>query len=249
MAATTRPPKSERATPLIRFDAVERVVHWVNAVLFLVLVVTGAALYLQPVGAIVGRRALVQDIHLYCGLALPVPVLVAAAGYWGRSFRRDLGRLNRWSRVDGKWLARAVKARFPMPKNITSGVGKFNAGQKLNAAFVAGAGLVMLGTGVIMHWFHPWPLSWRTGATFVHDWIALAIGLVIIGHVGMAVRDPDALKSMFTGRISRRWAEKHAPLWVRELDTEVERVPPEQLPSWVRDLEESKRAAGPDRSG
>jgi formate dehydrogenase subunit gamma len=93
-------------------------------------------------------------------------------------------------------------------------VGKFNAGQKLNASFVAGAGLVMLGTGVIMRWYHPWPLSWRTGATFVHDWLALAIGFVIIGHIWMALRDWDALRSMFVGTISRSWGKRHAPAWV-----------------------------------
>jgi formate dehydrogenase subunit gamma len=203
---------------ILRFDLVERVVHWVNAALFLALVATGAALYLEPIGSLVGRRALVVDIHLACGIALPLPVLVAIAGRWGGFFRRDLGRLNRWSANDRRWLARALRFRFPLPRSLVSGVGKFNAGQKLNAAFVAGAGLVMLGTGLIMEWYHPWPLAWRTGATFVHDWLALALGLVIIGHIGMALRDPDSLGSMVRGSISRKWADRHAPVWVAEVD-------------------------------
>ena len=41
---------SAGAACLLRFDGVERAVHWVNATLFLVLVVTGAALYLEPLG-------------------------------------------------------------------------------------------------------------------------------------------------------------------------------------------------------
>lgn len=210
-------PRGGSAAPLLRFDAVERTVHWINAVLFLILVFTGAVLYLEPLQAVIGRRALVQDIHLYCGIALPVPVLIAVAGYWGKSFRRDLKRLNRWSGNDRRWLARALRGRYPLPKSLTAGVGKFNAGQKLNAAFVAGAGLVMLGTGLIMHFYHPWPLSWRTGATFVHDWLALFVGFVIIGHIGMALRDSDSLRSMIGGRISRGWAERHAPLWAEEI--------------------------------
>ena len=42
MAATTRPPERppRPAALLVRFDWVERVLHWVNATLFLVLVVT-----------------------------------------------------------------------------------------------------------------------------------------------------------------------------------------------------------------
>jgi formate dehydrogenase subunit gamma len=89
---------------LVRFDAVERAVHWVNAGLFLVLVGTGAILYLEPLQAIVGRRALVQDIHVYAGLALPVPLLIALAGSWGRALRDDLRRFNRWSTDDWDWF-------------------------------------------------------------------------------------------------------------------------------------------------
>jgi formate dehydrogenase subunit gamma len=243
MAATTRPPDppaggpagnppgrpvaqrpeagkttAATATPsgsLLRFDAVERALHWVNAVLFGILIVTGAALYLQPIGEFFGRRALVEDIHVYSGLALPVPVILALCGSWGRALRADVRRFNRWTAEDRAWV-RALTKPAPMRRRHLAAVrkGKFNAGQKLNAAFIAGSGLVMLGTGEIMRWYHPYPLSWRTGATFVHDWLALSIGIVVIGHIVMALRDPDALRSMFTGRISRRWAKRHAPAWV-----------------------------------
>jgi formate dehydrogenase subunit gamma len=217
MAATTRrPEQAKRAeASLPRFDWIERVLHWVNAALFITLVVTGAALYLEPVGALVGRRALVQDIHVYAGIALPVPLLAAVLGPWGRGLRADLRRFNRWTKNDRDWL-RAVLSRGSRRRYDFRfiEVGKFNAGQKLNAAWTAGGGLVMLGTGCIMRWYHPWPLSWRTGATFVHDWLALGMGLVIIGHIGMALRDPEVLRSMFTGRISRNWASRHAAAWI-----------------------------------
>lgn len=219
MAATIRRPKPGPAPILLRFDGLERALHWVNALLFGILVVTGAALYLEPIGALIGRRALVEDIHVYTGVALPVPVILALAGPWGRSLRADLRRFNRWSKTDRSWL-RSLLHPGPVRRREMAAlrVGKFNAGQKANAAFVAGAGLVMLGTGVIMRWYHPWPLDWRTGATFVHDWLALALGFVIIGHVGMALRDPDALKSIFTGTISRAWGRRHAVAWVEGED-------------------------------
>ncbi|MBV9660525.1 MAG: cytochrome b/b6 domain-containing protein [Acidimicrobiales bacterium] len=216
MAATTRPRE------LTRFDQVERVVHWINAALFMTLVATGAILYLDALQRLVGRRALIEDIHLASGLALPVPFAAALAGRWGAGLRRDLRRFNRWTRHDILWFRSLFKDRANRAalQNLVQ-LGKFNPGQKLNAAFIAGAGLVMLGTGVIMKWYHPWPLSWRTGATFVHDWLALSIGVVIIGHVGMALRDPDALRAMWSGRISRRWAESHAPAWLAEQADEV----------------------------
>jgi formate dehydrogenase subunit gamma len=217
MAATTHSPDPQRVTltQLVRFDRVERAVHWVNATLFLILVVTGAALYLEPVGALIGRRALVEDVHVYTGLALPVPLLIALSGWWGRALREDVRRFNRWTKDDRAWL-RALAQSGPdrRQRGNQMRVGKFTPGQKLNAAFIAGAGLVLLGTGVVMRWYHPWPLSWRTGATFVHDWLALAVGLVIIGHIWMALRDWDALRSMFGGTISRSWAKRHAPAWL-----------------------------------
>ncbi len=220
MAVTTRRPdgagRAGRAGPLlVRFDRVERAVHWINATLFLILLATGAVLYLEPLQALVGRRAVVEDIHVYTGLALPLPLLVALSGSWGQALRDDVRRFNRWSKDDRVWLRALFR---PGPDRhvdrASLRLGKFNAGQKLNAAFVAGAGLVMLGTGVIMRWYHPWPLSWRTGATFVHDWLALAVGFVIIGHVWMALRDWDALRSMLVGTISRSWGRRHAPAWV-----------------------------------
>jgi formate dehydrogenase subunit gamma len=215
MAATTRPPEPAIAPPLPRFDRLERAVHWVNATLFLILVVTGAALYLEPIGALIGRRALVQDIHVYTGLALPVPLLIAVSGRWGRGLREDLRRFNRWTRSDRAWfraLFRPLPQRQRRMRELR--LGKFNPGQKLNASWTVGAGLVLLGTGVIMRWYHPWPLDWRTGATFVHDWLALGVGLVIIGHIWMALRDWDALRAMFVGTVSRAWATRHAPAWV-----------------------------------
>ena len=220
MAVTTPRPETE-ARPgtgpggLLRFDLVERVVHWVNALLFGVLVLTGAALYIGSLGSIIGRRALVENIHVYCGLALPVPVVLALAGRWGRGFRRDIARMNRWSRADRDWFRALFKGgrdRFRLLSEVP--LGKFNPGQKLNASFVAGAGLVMLATGVVMRWYHPYPIDWRTGATFVHDWLALGLGLVILGHIGLALRDPDAFRSMWTGRIARSWARRHAPAWL-----------------------------------
>jgi formate dehydrogenase subunit gamma len=197
-------PKAE--PPLLRFDRVERSLHWINATLFGILMFTGAALYAGPVSAIVGNRELVRTFHVYSGLALPIPLLLAVLGRKGGQLRTDLGRLNRWSRDDARWFRRRQRA------DVT--LGKFNPGQKLNAAFIFAAAIVMMATGSIMKWFKPFPIDWRTGATFVHDWVALAIGIVIIGHIWMACRDWDALRSMFVGTVSRAWGARHAPAWV-----------------------------------
>lgn len=206
--STARAP-TVREPPLLRFDRVERTLHWVNASLFGTLMLTGAALYAGPVSVLVGNREVVRTLHVWSGLALPLPLLLAVASRRGARLRTDLRRLNRWDRGDGRWFRRRNRS--------TVRLGKFNPGQKLNAAFIAGAGVVMLATGSIMHWFEPFPIDWRTGATFVHDWFAIGIWIAVIGHILFAVRDGDALDSMIGGEVPADWARKKAPRWYEEL--------------------------------
>jgi formate dehydrogenase gamma subunit len=217
----TRPSGAQvqREKMLLRFDRVERAAHWANATLFFILIGTGAILYIGQLSVLVGRRVLIDDIHVYCGLALPVPLLISLAGSWGKELRADLSRFNRWTADDRRWLRLATKARSERKAARNQlAIGKFNAGQKLNAVFVGAVIVVMLATGSVMHWFSLWPLSWRTGATFVHQWLAIAVVVVVIGHITYALRDPAALRSMLKGTISRRWALRHAPAWVVETD-------------------------------
>jgi formate dehydrogenase subunit gamma len=195
--------------PILRFDRRERTLHWVNATLFGILMLTGAALYAGPISTIVGNREAVRALHVYSGLLLPVPLLLSVLGRRGKRLRTDLGRLNRWSLDDARWLRRRHRREVAL--------GKFNPGQKLNSSFIAGAAVVMLGTGSIMKWFDLFPLDWRTGATFAHDWFAFGVWIAVLGHIMFALRDGDALDSMISGTVPAAWARKKAPLWYEEL--------------------------------
>jgi formate dehydrogenase subunit gamma len=96
-------------------------------------------------------------------------------------------------------------------------LGKFNPGQKLNATFIGASIVIMLMTGSIMKWFKPFPDSWRTGATFVHDTTWLALCIVIAGHILFAVRDYDSLRGMVAGWVPERWARREHPRWWAEV--------------------------------
>jgi formate dehydrogenase subunit gamma len=145
-------------------------------------------------------------VHELAGLALPLPFLFG----WvqSRRFRRDVSSLGRWIPDDRRWLRRRLRPGVLL--------GKFNAGQKLNATFLAAAGLVMLGTGIVLRWPHLVTLDGRTGATFVHDWFALGIWCAVGGHVLYAFRDPEALRSMVRGTVSARWARTERPRWYHD---------------------------------
>ena len=188
-----------------RFDRVERAVHWCNATLFLVLLATGASLYFPQLSTIVAHRHTVKTIHVYAGLLLPVPLLLGLLLPGSRQFRRDVSRINRWTTDDRRWWSRRTRS--------TAQLGKFNPGQKLNAIFVAAAIVLMLMTGSIMRWFEPFPDSWRTGATFVHDWVFITLLVVIVGHIVFAFSDPDSLRSMVRGWVPEQWARRERPRW------------------------------------
>jgi formate dehydrogenase subunit gamma len=212
MAATTsRPERADDARPLPRFTRVERVAHWLNAALFGVVMITGAFMYFGELSTLVGNRLVVRTVHLYGGLLIPVVFLVALAPRWGRSLRADLARLNRWSDEDRRWFRRRHRGSGSVQ------VGKFNPGQKLNAAFILGAAAVMVGTGAIMRWYEPFSDAIRQGATFTHDWFALFVWASVIGHVVLALGDPDALGGMLHGTVSARWARTKRPAWFAEV--------------------------------
>lgn len=192
---------------LDRFALAVRLVHWVFALLMLVCIVTAAILYNGSLMLMVGHRHLVETAHVWCGLALPVPILLGAAS---AAFRTDVRRLNRFRPEDWRWLRSSSRRDGSIP------VGKFNAGQKVNAWLVAGSTVVLLVTGVVMEWTGLARLSWRSGATFVHDWYALGLGLLVVGHLGYALRDREALRGMRVGRVSTAWARVEHDAWVEE---------------------------------
>jgi formate dehydrogenase subunit gamma len=194
---------------VLRFDGVQRVAHWSNALLFGILMLTALPLYFPSLSDVVGRRALVANIHVWSGVVLPVPIVISLLGPWGAQMRRDIRRINAWTNDEVKWLR-------SLGRNAPRVVDKFNPGQKLNAIFVGGSILVMLATGFILKWFGFFPVSWRTGATFVHDVLALAIFVVVIGHILFALTHPESMRSMLKGWVSEAWAARNAPGWLRE---------------------------------
>jgi len=190
----------------VRFDASERVVHWLTAVVALGLIATGAVMYLGPLATLVGYRGVVRVVHFWCGVAVPVPVVLGLlAPRRGRALRADARELERFDARDRAWLRRRNRA--------TVGAGKFNAGQKLNSALLLGSGAVLFATGLMLHFAVHVPVDLRTGATFVHDWFALGVALLVTGHIAFALRDPGALGGMLTGSVTETWARRHHPRW------------------------------------
>jgi formate dehydrogenase subunit gamma len=208
--ASTEPSGNNASASVPRFSHAERMIHRTTAILMTICILTAAVLYNGQISLLVGHRRLVELIHVYCGFALPVPMLLGIVSF---AYRADLRRLGRFTPADRRWLL--TRAR----RDGTITVGKFNAGQKLNASLACGSIFVLLGTGVLMYFVGLAPLPWRSGATFVHDWFSLALGLLVVGHVFFALKDPEARRGMRTGSVSRSWARTEHAGWLDDLES------------------------------
>jgi formate dehydrogenase subunit gamma len=190
---------------LLRFDATTRIVHWATAGLGIVVLLTGTILYVDQLSTKIGRRALIENVHVVCSWLLVVPLLVGVLlSRPGRRLRADLTELSRWTKADRRWLRRSTRV---------TPAGKFNGGQKLASALFAGLFVMQLLTGSLMLWNRPFADSWRTGATYVHDWGYLALAVIVTGHVLEAISQPTLLRSMIDGTVPRRYAERERPQW------------------------------------
>jgi formate dehydrogenase subunit gamma len=204
-----------RADMLPRFSRGERLVHRTTALLVGALTLTGAALYVEPLALAVGRRTLVEGLHIAAGLLLPVPMLLGLAG--SPALRADVRRLDRMTRTDWQWLRRRDR------RSAGLGVGKFNGGQKLAAAVILGAGLVLFATGLLL--IAParisLPVRVREGATITHDLFTAGLLALLAGHLWLAYRHPEARAALRTGDVDRSYAEREHPAWAAEQPTQV----------------------------
>lgn len=204
--------RAEGEVLIKRFSTAERWAHRSIAILTAILLITAALLYIPDFAAVIGNRQIVRVIHEVAGFALPIPLLLAL---FSRAFRDDTSRLNRFKPSDWQWLRSRSRRLGAIP------VGKFNAGQKLNAAFSLGWIIVMLATGSMMFFSSHFSDLLRTGATFVHDWLTLAVFVVVLGHIYMAFNDATARAGMRSGSVPLTWAVREHREWAMEESTPV----------------------------
>ena len=189
---------------LLRFTRTERALHWVHATAFLVLLATGLALYLPSLAELVGRRPLLKNVHVYTVVAWAVAIVVVVLVGDRRSLRRTLRE------IDGSTGTTAMAApaqRAP---------GRFNAGQKLNAAITAAFAMLFAVSGTLL-WLGERDTRFRFAQTIlIHDWLTQISLVLFLGHLYLAVIHPStrhALNGMTRGWVDVEWAERHHPKW------------------------------------
>jgi formate dehydrogenase subunit gamma len=189
-----------------RFSKTERTLHWANAAFFFFLLATGLILYLPSLSVAFGRRTLIQDVHFWSGIAWVAVLALIVLGGDRRGVLRTAREIDDFDRDDLHWLA----GHKPAPQ------GRFNAGQKINAALTAAFTVLFLVSGLLL-WFGERDTSWRFASTVVlHDGLMYVSLVLLIGHLYLAVINPStrhALRGITTGSVSEDWAATHHPKW------------------------------------
>lgn len=203
-------------TPLtvLRYSLAERVVHWLAAVSYLYLLLTGLAFFLPVLWWITGffgGGPTVRYWHPIAGLCFVATVLWMF-GAWRRDMRITAG--------DREWQKSVLHYIRNEDEHLPP-VGRFNTGQKQFFWIMFYAGLGLLGSGLVL-WFTdalPWSLRWlRYGAILVHvtAFLATAAGFIVHIYMGTAVVT-GGFSSVIRGEVSRTWAKAHHRLWLEEV--------------------------------
>lgn len=211
---------------VFRFTAGTRTFHWVHAVCFILLGLTGAALVtagLQPISNIFGGIQVSRDIHRWAAAIFTISIflffLFGASGRELRSWAKSSFKFTRDDFAHAKnFPIEFFGGHKPFPPQ-----GKFNGGEKLNSMLMITGLLCIAISGYIM-WFAPSMPQWLVQWAYVaHSGFALLIMAVFLAHFYLGVLHPDsnqALGGMFNGYIPEKFAYEHYEKWYNEVKAE-----------------------------
>jgi formate dehydrogenase subunit gamma len=213
---------------LLRFNAFERLVHWMTATCFVVLALSG--------------------LNITFGRALLLPLIGPGAfsewSQWAKfghnylSFPFTLGVVliflmwlagNIPSARDVEWVKQGgglVGGKHPP-------AGRFNAGQKLIYWIVIVGGTAAAVTGyLLMFPFYATDIAGMQVAQIVHGCVAVLFVAAMLGHIYIGTIGMEgAFEGMGTGQVDLNWAKQHHPQWVeQELGGKGAAPPPQATP-------------------
>jgi formate dehydrogenase subunit gamma len=196
-----------------RFNGFQMVAHWMLAVVFLFLGLTGLVL-------LFGRSALIPLLgheafsvlalvskqgHNYVGLLLVVSLLLMLAA---------LVKRNLYEKGDLKWM---LTAGGMLGKSHPS-IGFFNLGEKCLFWLVIGLGMIIAASGIVLLL----PIFGQGRVVIelthiVHVGSALSLLAVSFFHMYLGLYGVEgALDGMTNGYVDINWAEAHHDRWARE---------------------------------
>ena len=200
-----------RSNELLRHTVSERVNHWLTAICFVLLALSGLAFFhplFWPLSQLFGGGVWNRILHPFAGIVL----FVLFAYMYGQFYK-----LNRMTEADWEWLRHIREVAGGSDRNMPP-QGKYNGGQKVLFWALSGCLILMVFSGIVM-WraYFTFPLTLvRVGAVVHAATGAVAIALIIL-HIYAAIWTKGTIDAMFRGTVTRGWARQHHEKWYREM--------------------------------
>ena len=204
---------SDRRDTIVRYNASERTKHWVVAISFVLLTLSGLALFHPAMfwlSDLFGGGTWTRILHPFIGIVMFVAFVLLIMSLW-----RD----NRFSERDWQWLKQWRDIVNNREENVPE-VGRYNAGQKLLfvVLVVCMLGLLLSGFAIWRPYFAPYfPIGLIRLAATVHAICAFVIICSIIVHVYAGIWGKGSVHAMTHGTVTPGWAWKHHRAWFRDM--------------------------------
>jgi formate dehydrogenase subunit gamma len=203
---------------ILRFKAFERFSHWLTAISFVLLGLTGLnitfgkILLLPVVGPDVFSdiSEAAKYVHNFTSFAFVAGLVLIVV-----IFFRD----NLLEKVDVDWL----KQGGGFIKNKHAPAGRFNLGEKLVYWLSLAAGVAVSASGFLLLFpFYGTDIADMQLAQVVHAVVAVLFIALILAHIYIGTLGMEgAFEAMGTGEVDLNWAKEHHDLWLaRQLGKE-----------------------------
>lgn len=196
-----------------RYKASERANHWIMAISFILLAVSGLALFHPAfffLGNLLGGGTWSRILHPFIGVVLAISFFALAGRLWGE---------NRITAADREWRKHLGDILCNKTKGLPE-IGKYNIGQKYLFWILVLAILLLLVSGVVIWqpWFTPaFPIALVRLAALVHAVAGFVAILAIIVHIYAAIWIKGSVRAMTRGTVTAAWAKHHHPAWYKEV--------------------------------
>jgi formate dehydrogenase subunit gamma len=198
---------------IVRFKALERFSHWLTAVSFVILGLTGlnitfGKILLLP---LVGPETfsdisqIAKYLHNFTSFAFVAGLVLIAV-----IFFRD----NLLAKVDVEW----VKQGGGFIKSKHAPAGRFNLGEKMVYWLSVAAGIAVSASGfVLLFPFYGTNIADMQLAQVAHAIIAILFIALILAHIYIGTLGMEgAFEAMGTGEVDLHWAKEHHDRWLAE---------------------------------
>jgi formate dehydrogenase subunit gamma len=204
--------KHDEPNLIVRYTPNERTNHWITAITFVLLALSGLALFhpsLFWLTSLFGGGQWTRILHPFVGLVMFVSFLILVLRFWHHNYL---------DQNDIQWLKQLDDVIANREDKLPE-IGRYNAGQKL-LFFVMVACLVLLLCSGIVIWRRYFSFYFPIGvirlSAVVHAFAAFVLICGIIVHIYAAIWIKGSVGAMMRGTVTYGWARKHHPRWFRE---------------------------------